>query len=471
MRNRQTPSVHLYSTYSPHALSSSPITIDTGIPDALVPHKMSPFEFIAAITTATAIFSYANYRWLKLPTTIGLMTIALVGSLVLLGAGRAHLVDLTMLTTFVNEVDFDATLLHGMLGAMLFAGALHVDLNQMKAQRVLIGVLSTAGVLMSTFLVGAGAYLLTKMVGVPVPMTWCLVFGALISPTDPIAVGAILRKVGVPKSLEVTITGESLFNDGVGVVIFVVLLGVARGGDNVGAWHVVEVFATEALGGLLFGAIVGWVTNRLLAKVDEYQVEILLTLALTTGGYALANRLHLSGALAMVVAGLMVGGSGRKFSMSTKTRDRLDDFWELVDEFLNAILFVLIGLEVIIVEFSGASGLAGALALPLVLLARYISAGIPLRLLHWKRPPIKGTLPILTWSGLRGGISVALALSLPLSDSRATLITMTYVVVCFSILVQGLTVQWVVRRVLGPPTDAALSNDVAPEVTRSATGH
>jgi CPA1 family monovalent cation:H+ antiporter len=420
---------------------------------------MSPFEFIAAITTLTAAFSYVNYRWLKLPTTIGLMTIALVGSLLLVGLGRAGMVDLTMLTTFVNEVDFDATLLNGMLGAMLFAGALHVDLNQMKTQRLLIGVLSTAGVLMSTFLVGGGAYLLTKMVGIPVPLTWCLVFGALISPTDPIAVGAILRKVGVPKSLEVTITGESLFNDGVGVVIFVVLLGVARGGDGVGAWHVIEVFATEALGGILFGAIIGWVTNRLLAKVDEYQVEILLTLALTTGGYALANKLHLSGALAMVIAGLMVGGSGREFSMSAKTRDRLDDFWELVDEFLNAILFVLIGFEVVIVEFSGASGLAGALAIPLVLAARFISAGIPLHLLHWKRPPVKGTLPILAWSGLRGGISVALALSLPLSESRSTLVTMTYVVVCFSILVQGLTVQKVVRRVLGPLSDG---NDQPP---------
>lgn len=411
---------------------------------------MSPFEFLAAITTVTALFSYVNYRWLKLPSTIGLMMIALVGSLVLLGLGRAHLVDLTLLTAFVNDVDFDATLLNGMLGAMLFAGALHVDLNQMRAQRLLILVLSTAGVLMSTFLVGGGAYVLTKMVGVPVPLPWCLVFGSLISPTDPIAVGAILRRVGVPKALEVTITGESLFNDGVGVVIFVVLVGAAAGGAEFGAWHVVEVFATEALGGLVFGALIGWITNRLLAKVDEYQIEILLTLAVTTGGYALANRLHLSGALAMVIAGLMVGGSGREFSMSAKTRDRLDDFWELVDEFLNAILFVLIGIEVVIVEFSGVSLLVGALAIPLVLLARYISAGIPLRLLHWKNPPMRGTLPILTWSGLRGGISVALALSLPVSTSRSTLVTMTYVVVCFSILVQGLTVQSVVRRVLGP---------------------
>lgn len=409
---------------------------------------MTPFELVAAITTATALFSYVNYRWLKLPTTIGLMMIALVGSVVLLIAARAELVNLEMLTAFVNGVNFDATLLHGMLGAMLFAGALHVDLSQLKEQRLLIGVLSTAGVLMSTLLVGAGAYWLTGAVGVPVPLIWCLVFGSMISPTDPIAVGAILKRVGVPKKLEVTITGESLFNDGVGVVIFVVLLGVAVSGDSGGALHVAELFFTEAVGGILFGAAVGFITNRMLAKVNEYQVEILLTLGVTTGGYVLANRMHLSGALAMVVAGLMVGGAGRKFSMSAQTRDRLDDFWELVDEFLNAVLFVLIGFEVVIVEFTGASGLAGALAIPLVLLARWISAGIPLRLLHWKKPPMPGTLNILTWSGLRGGISVALALSLPVTEYRSTLVTMTYVVVCFSILVQGLTVQRVVQHEL-----------------------
>lgn len=435
---------------------------------------MTPFELIAAITSVTAIFAYVNFRWLRLPTTIGLMMIALVGSVGLLGLGRMGIVDLAPLTAVVNAIDFDTTLLNGMLGAMLFAGALHVDLNLMHAQRLLIGMLSTAGVMTSTLLVGAGAYGLTALVGIPVPFIWCLVFGALISPTDPIAVGAILRRIGVPKALETTITGESLFNDGVGVVIFVVLLGIASGGDSLNALHIVELFATEALGGCVFGAVIGWITNRSLARVDDYQVEILLTLAVTTGGYALANRLHLSGALAMVVAGLMIGGSGRKFSMSARTRDRLDDFWELVDEFLNAVLFVLIGLEVIIVDFTGASELAGLLAIPLVLAARFISAGIPLRLIHWKTPPVPGTLTVLTWSGLRGGISVALALSLPLTDYRATLVTMTYTVVCFSILVQGLTVQNVVQRVLKSlPTDAGpgaiaidAPNDSLPQSTR-----
>lgn len=408
---------------------------------------MTPFELIAALTSLTALFAYANYRWLRLPSTIGLMSIALVASVGLLGLARADLVDLAPLTSFVKAIDFDTTLLNGILGALLFAGALHVDLSQLRAERALITALSTVGVALSTVLVGAGVYGISRLVDTPVPVVWCLVFGALISPTDPIAVGAILRKAGVPKSLEVTITGESLFNDGVGVVVFIVLVGIAAGGAPT-LGHVAELFAVEAVGGCLYGAALGWLTNRMLSRVDDYQVEILLTLAVTTGGYVLANHLHLSGALAMVVAGLLVGSSGREFSMSATTQARLDDFWELVDEFLNAMLFVLIGIEVIIVEFTGPSALAGLLAIPLVLLARAISAGMPLLTIRRWRPQPSGALTILTWSGLRGGISVALALSLPAGPYRSTLVTMTYVVVCFSILVQGLTVQAVVQRVL-----------------------
>ncbi len=426
---------------------------------------MPPFELLAVLTTVTALFAYANYRWIRLPTTIGLMSIALVGSLGLLSLGRLGIVDLTPLTTFVDAIDFDATLLNGTLGALLFAGALHIDLDQLRAERALIAILSSFGVVLSTVLVGAGAFFLTTLVGVPVPFIWCLVFGALISPTDPIAVGAILRKAGVPKSLEVTITGESLFNDGVGVVVFLVLVGIA-GGDTPTFGHVTKLFIVEAGGGCLFGALLGWLTNFMLSQVDDYHVEIMLTLAVTTGGFVAANHLQLSGALAMVVAGLLVGGRGRAYAMSVVTEARLFDFWALIDEFLNAMLFVLIGIEVVIVEFTGPSGLAGALAIPLVLLARAISAGIPLQAIRpWHRLP-RGALPILTWSGLRGGISVALALSLPSGAFRSTLITMTYVVVCFSILVQGLTVQGVVARILrrhpdtdgrGPPAAAAVA--------------
>jgi len=413
--------------------------------------SMTPFELIAGLTTLTALFAYVNFRWIHLPTTIGLMLIALIGSIVLLGMGRMGVVDLTPLTTFVEAIDFDATLLNGVLGALLFAGALHVDLDSLRAERVLVGVLSTFGVLLSTVLVGAGAFVLTSALGVAVPFIWCLVFGSLISPTDPIAVGAILRKAGVPKQLEITITGESLFNDGIGVVVFLVLVGIA-GGEAPTAIHIAELFAVEAIGGCLFGGVLGWMTNRMLARVDDYQVEIMLTLALTTGGFLLANRLHLSGALAMVVAGLLVGGRGREFAMSDMTQARLDDFWELIDEFLNAMLFVLIGIEVVIVEFTGASGLAGLVAIPLVLLSRFMSVGMPLFALSRFKETPRGALPILTWAGLRGGISVALALSLPFGPYRSTLVTMTYVVVCFSIIVQGLSVQRVVERVLRTPT-------------------
>ena len=424
---------------------------------------MTPFELLATVLSLTAIFSWINHRWLRLPPTIGLMALALTGSLLLLASARAGVVDLARLTTLVHAVDFDATLLNGMLGALLFAGSLHVDIVELRAQWMLVGLMSTLGVVLSTLIVGAGSWWLTSLVGISVPFAWCLVFGALISPTDPIAVGAILKSVGVPKRLEVAITGESLFNDGVGVVVFLALLGVASGGAQLDVGHITKLFAIEAVGGCVYGGAIGWLTNRMLSKVDAYPVEILLTLALTTGGYALANRLHVSGPLAMVVAGLIVGSHGRAHSLSTQSRVRLDEFWELVDEFLNAILFVLMGVEVIVIQFSSASLATGVLAIPLVLFARVSASGVPLVMLPEARRSHPGALPILTWAGLRGGISVALALSLPASEYRATLITMTYVVVCFSILVQGLTVGAVVKRVLSraaasaPSTPAALT--------------
>ena len=422
---------------------------------------MNPFELLAALTTVTALFAYVNYRWVRLPTTIGLMAMALVSSLLLLVLSRAGIVDLAPLLRFIEAVDFDATLLNGVLGALLFAGALHVDLAALRAQRVMIAVLAVASTFASTIIVGGGTWGLTALLGTPVPLAWCLVFGALISPTDPIAVGAILKGAGVPPRLRVMITGESLFNDGIGVVAFLVLLGIATGGESVEWGHVAQLFAVEVLGGLLYGAALGWLAVRLLARVDDYQVEILLTLAITTGGYVFANRLHLSGALAMVVAGLVLGSSGRAIAMSARTQARLDDFWELVDEFLNAMLFVLIGIEAVIVEFSGRAGLLGLLAIALVLLARWASVAVPLATLPQGRAMPNGALSILTWAGLRGGISVALALSLPSSPHRSLLVTMTYVVVCFSILVQGLTVQRVVQRAMPHVASDAAAGDAA----------
>lgn len=415
---------------------------------------MTVFELLAVLTTITALLAWANYRFVRLPSTIGLLVFALLGSLGLVLAGKAGLVNLAEITAFVESLDFDDALLNGMLGALLFAGALHMNLDALRQHTLLISVLATVGVVACTALVAAGSWALFHALGFPIPFTWCLVFGSLIAPTDPIAVGSILGSVGVPKSLSALIAGESLFNDGVAVVLFIVLLGVAVGGGDSSVGHIAELFAVEVVGGIVFGGALGWLVQQMMTRIDHYQVEILLTLAVVTGGYALAQRLHISGALAMVVAGLLIGSSAREAAMSQATQQRLDEFWELVDEFLNAVLFVLIGIEVVIVDFTGSYLIAGLIAFPLVLLARWLSVGAPLLVLRRRVPSQPGMLTILTWAGLRGGISVALALSLPPSDYRALILTVTYVVVCLSIVGQGLTVGGVVRRVLRASTPA-----------------
>ncbi len=412
---------------------------------------MTLFHIFAILTTLAALFAWVNYRFVGLPPTIGVMIIAMVSSLGLVTLGRTGWLDTSTFTTFVQSVDFDAALLHGMLGALLFAGGLHVDVERLMAQRGIITILATFGTVLSTAIVGIGAWWLFGALGLDIPWPWALLFGALISPTDPIAVGAILRTVGVPEALETKIAGESLFNDGVGVVIFVIIEELAVGGEQVTAGHVAELFVHEVLGGIAFGAVVGWVLYRMLKSVDNYQVEILLTLAFVTGGYALANALHLSGPLAMVVGGILVGNRGRRLAMSEDTRHRLDGFWELVDEFLNAALFVLIGLEIIVLEITRPILLAALLAIPLVLIARWISVATPVTLLRRRRTFSPHTIKILTWSGLRGGISVALALSLPLGPERDVLVTVSYVVVCFSIIGQGLTIGPIARRLLKAP--------------------
>lgn len=409
---------------------------------------MSTFEILAVLITMAALFSWINDRYVRLPTTIGLMVMALCLSLALVALGRAGVVPIEPLQAFVGAIDFDQALMNGMLGALLFAGSLHVNINDIMAQKGIIVTLATVGVLISTALVGVLAWLVFGWLGLAVPLLPCLVLGALLAPTDPIAVGAVLRQVGVPDSLFTKITGESLFNDGVGVVVFILLLEVVAGPGPVSVGTVAHLFATEALGGLAYGVLLGWAAYHLLRRVDNYQVEILLTLAVVTGGYALAHRFHLSGPLAMVVAGLFVGNQGRAFAMSDTTRDRLDSFWELVDEFLNAVLFVLIGLEVVVLDFRGPALLASLAMVPVVLLARWVSVGIPVALLRPGRTFSPHVVKILTWAGLRGAISVALALSLPPSEYRGLFITATYGVVCFSILVQGLTVGPLVSRLL-----------------------
>jgi CPA1 family monovalent cation:H+ antiporter len=424
---------------------------------------MSLFDLVAALLVLTALLSYINYRLLKLPTTIGVMALTLLVSVAVVVIG-SFLPDLErQVAAFVHRLDFDRTLMHGMLGFLLFAGALHIDLNDLARHKLSILLLATVGVLLSTALVGVLTWGLLTALGLPMRLLYCLLFGALISPTDPIAVLALLKKLGAPRDLEVQIAGESLFNDGIGVVVFIGLLGIATESNGFGPGQLAAVFLWEVVGGAALGLASGLLAYVLLRSVDNYQVEILLSLALVAGGYALADALHFSGPIAMVIAGLFIGNHGRRFAMSPTTVEHLDLFWELIDEILNAVLFVLIGLEVLVLPFTGRSLLAGVLAVPAVLLARLVSVAIPLRVLGRLQPFQRGSVWILTWGGLRGGISVAMALSLPSEAAgaaipeRQVILIITYVVVIFSILVQGLTIGPLTRRwlsVLGSPSDA-----------------
>jgi monovalent cation:H+ antiporter, CPA1 family len=406
---------------------------------------MDTFELLAILTTIAAVFSWLNRRFIKLPDTIGLMVLSLALSLAMVVVGKLYPGAAEPVKQVLVELDFDRTLLRGMLGAMLFAGALHINIDDLLGQRYIIALLATTGVVVSTLIVGIASWWMLGALGFRVQLIHCLLFGALISPTDPIAVGAILRKAGIPRSLFVKITGESLFNDGIGVVVFLTLLEIS-GGHDVSASGIASLLAVEVVGGVVFGAVVGWIAYLMLKSIDSYQVEILLTLAVVTGGYALAHRLHVSGPLAMVVAGLLIGNRGRRLAMSDRTRERLDAFWELVDEYMNAVLFVLIGAEVIVITYTGDFLLAGLIAIPLVLAGRWISVGIPVQSLRMRRAFSPHVIKILTWGGLRGGISVALALSLPKGPERSLFVAMTYVVVIFSIIVQGLSVSRFVRR-------------------------
>ncbi len=402
----------------------------------------------ATCLVVTALLAYVNHRFVGLPTTIGVMATALGFSLVLvlmdamgIGYGMRQYEE-----TLLRSIDFSDVLMQGMLSLLLFAGALHVDLSELKAYRWQVGVLAVLGTLLSTLAVGYGMWIAMPLVGLKLPLLYCLLFGALISPTDPIAVMGILKSAGAPKNLELVIAGESLFNDGVGVVIFSLLLGMLAGGKAPTLGHGLELLLHEAGGGLLFGFALGYVTFRLLKSVDNYQVEVLLTLAAVTGGYAFASKLHVSGPLAMVVAGLMIGNHGRALAMSDTTRRYVDMFWELLDEILNAVLFVLIGMEVLVISFSVSIFLAAAVATAVTLFARLLTVGVPVALLRRLFNLPHGSWQVLTWGGLRGGISVALALSLPSGGERNTILALTYCVVVFSILGQGLTIGSLVRK-------------------------
>jgi CPA1 family monovalent cation:H+ antiporter len=402
---------------------------------------MHILDITAILTTLAAVLSYINHRFVRLPSAIGLMFIALCLSLGLIALGKLGLAGIERTAeTFIRSIDFNKTLMQGMLSFLLFAGALHVNLRDLAEQKWVVGTLATVGTVASTFVVGGLFWLLVNGLGLDVPPIYCLVFGALISPTDPIAVLGILKSAGAPKSLEIKITGESLFNDGIGVVLFVVLLELATGGQELSLPHIAVLFAEEAVGGILFGLLLGGIAFWMLSRIDHYSVEVLITLAVVMGGYALALAIHTSGPIAMVVAGLVIGNHGRRFAMSDKTREHLDTFWELIDEILNTVLFVLIGFELLILEFSGRTATVGLLAIPIVLLARLVCVGTPIQLMKLWRTFTPGAVKILTWGGLRGGISVALALSIPAGPERDLILPVTYTVVVFSILVQGLTI-------------------------------
>jgi len=401
---------------------------------------MGLFDIIAILITLTALFSYINYCYLKLPTTIGVMLISLVMSIGLILLKTTGLDFTTQAQSIIGKIDFNQTLMQGMLSFLLFAGALHVNLDDLTKQKWLISSLATFGVVCSTFIIGTLFWLLLRWADINLAYIYCLLFGALISPTDPIAVLAILRTAGAPKSLETKITGESLFNDGVGVVVFILVASIAIGGNEVTVGSVITLFLEEAVGGVIYGLLLGYITYWMMKRVDNYQVEILLTLALVTGGYVSATALHISGPIAIVVAGLMIGNHGRLLAMSGVTREHVDTFWELIDEILNAILFVLIGLEVLILNFSFNILGIGMITILIVLLGRFISVGLPVTLLRYRREFSPHAIKILTWGGLRGGISVALALSIPASPEREIILSITYCVVIFSILVQGLTI-------------------------------
>ncbi len=410
---------------------------------------MDYFVIIAILVFLSAMFGYINVRFLKLPNTIGLMLITIVFTLGIFGLSYFDDTLLNAEKYIITQIDFKAVLLDVMLSFLLFAGALHTNFEQLKVQRGPILLFSTLGVLVSTFLVGTVVFYLLQLFNFNVGYVYCLLFGALISPTDPIAVLGILKKAGVPKKLETKIVGESLFNDGVGVVVFLVIYQFASPSTkNITALDVLQLFGVEVIGGIALGLFLGWVTYRLMRSIDDYDIEVIITLATVMVGTVIAQKLHLSAPLAMVTAGLFVGNDTlRDSAMSEITETYVDKFWELIDILLNTLLFVLIGMEMLVLTFNVNYILAGILAIPIILICRYISLILPIKIFEKKLDFVPKTNLIMTWGGLRGGISIALALGLTDEMNRDLFLVITYVVVVFSIVAQGLTVGRLVKKV------------------------
>jgi CPA1 family monovalent cation:H+ antiporter len=414
---------------------------------------MTHFQLAAIVVSLAAALAYVNAKLLRLPSSVGLMAIALLGSLTLLLLDHVGVDVGDEVRAVVTELDFSDTLLHGMLGLLLFAGALHIDVAGLGNDKLAVATLALGGTLLSTLLVGGAIAALLGSIGVAIAPIEALLFGALISPTDPIAVLGVLKSVNAPQQLETRIAGESLFNDGIGVVVFVTVAAMA-GGHDVHAGDVAILFVREALGGAAFGLATGYVAYRLVRSIDDFTVEVLITLALVIGGYAAAEAIHVSAPLAAIVAGLVTGTRGPR-AMSDQTRMYVDSFWKLVDEVLNAVLFMMIGLTVLVLPFHRGMLASALIAIPVVLAARWISVAVPLTALGRFRESTPHSIKILTWGGLRGGLSIAMALSLPPSVGRDILLGMTYAVVAFSILVQGMTFGPLLRRLeRGRRTDA-----------------
>ena len=415
---------------------------------------MNLFNLLALLLTAAALASFINNRYLRLPTTVGLMLMSIAGSLLLVAAGHFGLPLKALVEKWVAQIDFSQTLLGGMLSFLLFAGALQVEWDELRDQRWRIPFLAVGTTLISTLLVAGMAWLIFHALSLTLPWIYCLLFGAIISPTDPIAVIDMLKHARAPLSLSTKMAGESLFNDWIGVVLFLLFSESLSTGQGA-SLHWAQaglLLVREAGGGIALGLMLGWITYLLIKQVDNYRVEVLLTLGLVCGGYALAQTVHVSGPLAIVAAGILIGNLARNFAMSTQSRDNLDLFWELLDEILNALLFVLIGLEALVLRSHAGHFAAALLLVPAVLLARLVSLAVPGTFLQlFRRGTERRALVLMTWGGLRGGISVALVLALPAGNEHDLLMMTTYTVVAFSVLIQGTTMPWLLRRVLPAP--------------------
>lgn len=402
---------------------------------------MELYYSFSVLIVLTAIFSYLNLRYLKLPPAIGIMLLAMIVSITLVIVGRSYPDLFTGFTDILGSIDFTEVLMGSMLNFLLFAGAIHISLHDLRKQRIPVMIFSTLGVIISTIIVGTLMYFTFILLGAPIPFIQCLVFGALISPTDPIAVIAILKRAGIRKSLEVKVAGESLFNDGVAVVVFAVLLQLARGSEvDLTFLHISGLFLQEAGGGLLMGLLLGYIASQGIKRINSYNVTVMITLAVVMGGYLITRLLHISGPLTMVAAGLVIGNYGKAIAMSTADKDYLDKFWELIDEILNAMLFLIIGFELLLIPNLQQYWLIGPITILIVLLARFFSIWLPIKFVPNIGTFDARTITILVWGGLRGGVSVALALTIDDHLHHNLFLAITYYVVVFSIVVQGLTV-------------------------------